>query len=231
MKFNGTEASSKNVYVNTYPPIVRPAETIEIVRVPGRSTDLTLVNSETVYEPYTKEVECTMTPSGSVATVAGWLKGKGDLVLMNDSTYAYDARIVDEIVFEPIVRGRSHRRFIVPFYVQPFKKYATEESNIVKTTTPASVTNPGTVNSRPMLWIEGSGNVTLAIGQYVLTITGLVDVIIIDSELGMAQNSTQTANLGYMVSGDWPLLVPGVNAISWTGTVTKLSIKPRWRFL
>jgi len=33
------------------------------------------------------------------------------------------------------------------------------------------------------------------------------------------------------VSGEWPLLVVGNNAVGWTGTVSKITITPRWRYL
>lgn len=33
------------------------------------------------------------------------------------------------------------------------------------------------------------------------------------------------------MSGDFPVLKPGLNAISWTGTVTQVTVKPNWRYL
>lgn len=33
------------------------------------------------------------------------------------------------------------------------------------------------------------------------------------------------------MSGDFPVLLPGQNAISWTGNVTKVEIQPNWRSL
>jgi len=31
--------------------------------------------------------------------------------------------------------------------------------------------------------------------------------------------------------GEFPVLKPGANAISWTGTVTKVVVRPNWRYL
>ena len=39
-----------------------------------------------------------------------------------------------------------------------------------------------------------------------------------------------TSMIGCM-SGDFPTLLPGQNAISWTGNVTKVEVQPNWRFL
>ena len=32
-------------------------------------------------------------------------------------------------------------------------------------------------------------------------------------------------------NGEFPVLKPGANAISWTGTVTKVVVRPNWRYL
>ena len=49
---------------------------------------------------------------------------------------------------------------------------------------------------------------------------------------GAGGGSMQTLNEGiaYM-NGEFPVLKPGANAISWTGTVTKVVVRPNWRFL
>lgn len=33
------------------------------------------------------------------------------------------------------------------------------------------------------------------------------------------------------MTGDFPTLLPGQNAISWSGNVTRLEIQPNWRYL
>ena len=53
---------------------------------------------------------------------------------------------------------------------------------------------------------------------------------------GFGEGVLQEAYLGTTLmnnhmSGDFPVLKPGANAISWSGTVTKVIIQPRWRFL
>jgi phage-related protein len=136
--------------------------------------------------------------------------------------------VIDEIRFEKILRGHAHRRFTVPFLCQPLKKKATTEPNI-ELTAPGTVVNIGHVPSRPLIKIEGSGNVVLAVGAYSLSITDINTSILIDSDLGMATNGT--VNESYKVSGEWPLLVVGNNAVGWTGTVSKVTITPRWRYL
>ena len=225
--FKGTTASSKSVTVLKYPEIVKPTLRVETVKVPGRDGELTLSGMPS-YEAMVLECECMVPSVDKISAAAAWLTGRGDLVLGNDPTYAYDAQVIDEIRFEKILRGHAHRRFTVPFLCQPLKKKATTEPNI-ELTAPGMVVNIGHVPSRPLIKIEGSGNVVLAVGAYSLSITDINTSILIDSDLGMATNGT--VNESYKVSGEWPLLVVGNNAVGWTGTVSKVTITPRWRYL
>lgn len=225
--FKGTTASSKSVTVLKYPEIVKPTLRVETVKVPGRDGELTLSGMPS-YEAMVLECECMVPSVDKISAAAAWLTGRGDLVLGNDPDYAYDAQVIDEIRFEKILRGHAHRRFTVPFLCQPLKKKATTEPNI-ELTAPGAVVNIGHVPSRPLIKIEGSGNVVLAVGAYSLSITDINTSILIDSDLGMATNGT--VNESYKVSGEWPLLVVGNNAVGWTGTVSKVTITPRWRYL
>lgn len=227
--FKGTTASSKNVTVLKYPEIVKPTLRVETVKVPGRDGELTLSGMPS-YEAMVLECECMVPSVDKISAAAAWLTGRGDLVLGNDPTYAYDAQVIDEIRFEKILRGHAHRRFTVPFLCNPLKKAAATESNI-ELTAPGTVNNIGHVPSRPLIKIEGSGNVVLAVGAYSLAVTDISTSILIDSDLGMATNAAGTVNESYKVSGAWPLLVVGNNAVGWTGTVSKVTITPRWRYL
>ena len=69
------------------------------------------------------------------------------------------------------------------------------------------------------------------IGQGITELEGLTTPILLDSDLGMATNALGTLNASYLVSGDWPILLPGNNPVSFTGAVSNLTITPRWRWL
>ena len=53
--------------------------------------------------------------------------------------------------------------------------------------------------------------------------------IVIDSVLQKAYQGTTLMN--DHMNGEFPVLKPGANAISWTGTVTKVVVRPNWRYL
>ena len=65
-----------------------------------------------------------------------------------------------------------------------------------------------------------------------LTILELADVsgsVTLNSELMEAYSGTTSLNAN--VSGEYPTLIPGMNAISWSGDVTNVVIQPNWREL
>lgn len=230
IKWKTIHSDTKQVVISVYPSIVRAEERIESVKIPGRSGEVYLQNSA-AYDAYVKPCVCMIRPGVDISTVADWLTGSGDVIFGNEPNFAYEARIINSIPFDQIMRGRQHRTFEVPFYVQPLKKLATAESDIELTVSGGSVSNPGTATSYPQMTLEGTGNITLMVGQNITTLTGLTEPIILDCAAGIATDGTGTINASYLVGGDWPELVPGANVISWTGTVTKLTIKPRWRWL
>ncbi len=95
----------------------------------------------------------------------------------------------------------------------------------------STVTNPESFESLPILTLTGEGTVTLTIqggGQNKSWVfTGLDGSIVCDSE--QMNFYSGTAPMNDKVSGDgFPRLQPGVNTISWVGTVTSLVVQPRW---
>ena len=100
-----------------------------------------------------------------------------------------------------------------------------------KTVCPDSITNPGTADAIPLITVVGSGNITLTIGGRTIYIDALASSITIDCEAGIAYNGT--TNLTSTVTfDDFPWMIPpGTAAISWTGTVTSVTISRPWRYI
>ena len=42
---------------------------------------------------------------------------------------------------------------------------------------------------------------------------------------------SEATSMNSAMSGDFPVLLSGQNAVSWTGAVNKIEIQPNWRFL
>ena len=88
------------------------------------------------------------------------------------------------------------------------------------------VYNPTRFESKPLVYIEGSGAVTLTVNAKSITAT-LTDYIYIDSEAMNAYRGA-TENMNDKITGTFPTLAPGANAITISGTVTKATIVPRY---
>ena len=116
--------------------------------------------------------------------------------------------------------------------VKPYK-YFLASSQIVLTAA-SSIFNHKPLPSQPKIKIYGSGNITLTINGVPFVMKGVIGHIVLDSQLGIAYNE-ETAVLvnenRKVYTRNYPVLSPGSNNISWTGTVTSIEIDPRWRTL
>ena len=93
----------------------------------------------------------------------------------------------------------------------------------------STIDNPGSVYSEPVITVYGTGDITLMVGTTIVELEGISGSVTLDSELQEAYSGATGMNSA--MSGEFPLLKPGMNAISWTGEVSKVEIQPRWRYL
>ncbi len=227
-EWNGVRCTAHGIRVSEQPPISVPAERATFTNVPGRSGSLTTLQGDDVYDDIVMTATCFIQDATRIAEIAAWLKGSGTITFANRLGGYYQARIVNQIDFEKILRGNPHRSFAVNFRCKPFW-HAQNVSDIVVTTSGALVTNPGSVYSEPLMTVYGSGDITLMVGMTVIELTGVSGSIVLDSVLKEAYKDTTLMN--ERMTGDFPVLKPGVNAISWSGMVTRVVIQPNWRYL
>lgn len=103
-----------------------------------------------------------------------------------------------------------------------YKDYLTTHSFSVGT-----MTNPTQYTAKPLIHIKGSGTVTLTMGGNTISIdlSNHTDIML-DCETMDAYWGT--TNLNSIVSGDFPVLKPGSNSVSKTGSTSKLEIAERY---
>ena len=118
--------------------------------------------------------------------------------------------------------------FSVEFIAEPYEYETSATGNYsVKSFT---IANKTTTTALPVIKIYGTGTVVLNINGRGITITGLTSDITLDSELQEAYTGL-TTNMNSSMNGEFPVLKIGSNTITWTGTVTKVEIDPKWRWL
>ena len=97
---------------------------------------------------------------------------------------------------------------------------------------PFEIFNEGYEESKPLMVLKGSGTVTVSVnGQYTFAYTfpeGENEVYI-DSEAEDAYLGDTLKNRN--MNGDFPVLIPATNKITWSGDVESIAILPRSRWL
>lgn len=226
--WNGRRCTELGIHVSEQPPVTIASERVSYTDVPGRPGSLTTLEGDDVYDDMVLTATCFIQDSSRIAEIAAWLKGSGTVVFANRPGGFYYARIVNQMSFEKILRGNPHCSFAVNFRCKPFW-YMSNPADIVVTASSTFVTNPGSVYSEPVITVYGSGAITLMIGMSIVELDGITGSITLDTPLMEAYQGQISMN--ECVSGDFPRLLPGQNAVSWTGNVTRVVIQPNWRFL
>ena len=174
---------------------------------------------------------CTVSDPSKIYALAGWLRGSGTVTFADRDGGFYYATIANQIPFDKILKGNPHRTFAVNFRCKPFWYMSDPEPVIIPVDLSTTFTfdNPGNVPSEPVIHVTGTGEITLMIGATIIELSDMDGTITIDSQLQEAYSGTTSMN--NKMSGDFPLLMPGQNALSWSGNMTDILIEPNSRFL
>lgn len=227
-EWNGVRCTEYGIHVTEQPPITLPAERVTYTNVPGRAGSLTTTEAHDVYDDMILVVQCVIDDSSKIPAIAGWLKGAGTVTFANRQGGHYEGRIVNQIPFEKILRGNPQRSFSVNFRCKPFF-YLDDSPEITITHSGDFLTNPGCVASEPVIIITGNGDITLMVGMQIIELNDVNGSIAIDSKLQEVYKDDTPCN--EKMEGDFPVLTPGVNAISWDGDVPSVVVQPNWRTL
>ena len=226
--WNGVKSTDYGIHVSEHPPITLPAERTTQTNVPGRPGSLTTLEGDDVYDDLLLTVTCFVTDTSRIADIGRWLKGGGKVTFTNRLGGYYKARVVNQIPFDKILRGNPHCSFSVNFRCFPFW-YLENVADITVTQSSSVVINPGSVYAEPVITVYGSGDITLMVGTTIVELEDISGLVVIDSVLKEAYRGTTLMN--DHMTGEFPVLVPGVNGISWTGSVSQVVIQPNWRYL
>lgn len=226
-EWNGIKCTQYGIHVSEQPAITIPAERATFVSVPGRSGSLTQTEGDNVYDDVILTAECFVSDASRITDIAAWLRGAGTVTFANRQGGHYSARITNQIPFEQILRGNPARSFAVNFRCKPF--FYLSGNDPVTLTESGFVENPGSIASEPVITVNGAGDITLMIGGTLIELTGVDGSITVDSELLEVYTETDVCN--EKMAGEFPTLVPGINAISWDGVVSSVIVVPNWRTL
>lgn len=228
-EFNGVKSTAKGVILCAMPRRPIPAECGERIQVPGRSGYL-WIGQNGAYEAVKISVECESTTGYSAENVNSWLLGKTGLLRFSDEPeMAYKARCVASFARENKFLSFDKQTFTVEFDCQPHR-YVYPEPEDVTLTAAGTITNEGTAESLPRIAITATGDYTITVNGYEIDVTG--GDVVIDSEVEdcFDADGLTLANSRVTMS-DYPKLSSGKNNVSWTGSVSSVTIARRSRSL
>ena len=228
--WNGVSSSARGIYLQSMPEIIRPEERVSHITIPGRSGELTQVEGTDIFNSYIQTIPIAVDSEANVRRAEKWLKGDGYVTFSGQPTLKQRARVINAVTFQKHARNSLFWDAQVQFYCEPLKQYATTEDDIEITSSGTQVNNPGDVNSRPKIVITGSGNITIRAGGKAIVLTGAETGWTVDSETEWVLDANNVPLMG-VYTGEFPQLQPGTHLVQFTGSVTKLKITPRWRFL
>ena len=180
--WKGEDCRGRGITLRGPAPIIRAEERVQHVQIPGRSGDLTETEGENIYNSYIQTVSFSVAGAENVPEVYAWLRGAGYVTFSGEPTKKQKARIIGAITLNRISRNMDRWAGEAQFYCEPLKELSGEQA-VEITTSGTTITNPGDVESRPLITITGSGDVTVRIGEKSLSITGSANGWKIDSDM------------------------------------------------
>ena len=197
--------------------------------MPGRDGDVILDHNRF------KNVEVSYTVSfigtkEKAAALRQWLCARAVYGYLFDSyqpEYFRYAAFASKLKIDEMLRNVGKAELV--FNCKPFR-YSLSRHTRTTLTASGTITNPESFPALPYIKITGSGAVTLTIGAKAYSFTSVPTYLKIDSELMSCYKGSTLYNnrIGFT---EFPVLQPGNNSISWTGSVTKVEIIPNWRTL
>jgi predicted phage tail component-like protein len=230
--FNGKDSYLDfGILIAKRPTIPSPKRRVSYIDIPGRHSRLRY--DEGTFEDITFAVECVIKSKNSlnekIDGIKSWLfnAGESDLIFSFQPDKKYIAQVVNAIDFEQIFKYTS--RFPIIFNCRPFK-YAALNNLLTITESGSNISNPGSIESLPIISVYGTGNINLTVNDTEIELIDVNNKIILNCEIEDCYDD-EFNNLNSKMTGEFPTLIPGSNSIQWTGDVEKIEILPNWRWL
>ena len=226
--FDNQKSSDFGLIISQKDIYSAPVSDVSLVPVPGRNGDVLLDNNRFNNITVSYDVAFRNVKSRASA-IKLWLCRAGYFVLTDtyQPEYFRMAAFSSNLKIDELIENVGQAQ--ISFSCKPFM-YSLVGQETITLAEPGTVTNPETFVALPYIKITGSGDITLHIGSLSYSLTGVSSYIELDSELMAAYKGSTLCNDKISFT-EFPVLLTGANSISWTGTVSKIEIIPRWRTL
>lgn len=211
---------------------VIPEYDIEFREIPGRDGDFAIDKKR--YKPIIREFPCTVslrkdvTVEQTARRIAAWLyqkPGYSPLWFSGQPGYYQQAICYETLPINEVLRHFG--KVVIKFKCQPYR-YRMDGERWYRVPKDTRLHNPEMLEAKPMIRIQGSGDITLLMNNQRLDIRGLAEGIVIDCDREMAHWKGERLN-HLIASYPFPSLPAGDTVFTWVGQVQSLEIQPRWR--
>ena len=214
--------------ITDIPPISKPKMKTTITKIDGRDGDII---EELGYESYTKSISIGLTRNYDIDEVMKYFTGEGELIISDEPDKVYKSQIIEKIDYERLIRFKTA---VVKFYTQPYKYLKDEKSISLEINDESSlkVNNVGLEKSKPIITLEGTGTIEIALNGsnlFKYTFPENETKVVVDSLEEEAYLDNVLKNRNKL--GTFPILEVGENTISWSGSLSKITIEPKSRWL
>lgn len=226
---NGVNSTTINgLAINEMPPITKPSIRTNTEEIDGRDGDIV---TRLGYSAYDKEMTIGLYGNYDLNEIMSYFNQSGTIIFSTESDKYYNFEILEQIDYEKLLKFKTAT---ITMHCQPFK-YEVNETPIALVSGDNIVLNKGNIYSKPIMYIEGTGTITISLGgnQVFNIVMGDNTEIEIDIEKLEAYNPNDGTLLNRIVTGDYDdfRLESGNNTIALGGTITSANIRMYSRWL
>lgn len=226
--FNNESSADRRIRVAHPPGYAYPERDYTITHIPGRNGDI--IQDNGCYKNVERTYEVSFdAPSEDFAmyanAVSSWLHSTTGYARLEDSyepEYYRMAVYKESNIFENLYNQAGTATIVFECKPQRFLKTGETPVTVISG---RFLINPTGFDAYPLIQVIGTSGVLTVNGNQI-TLSSIDGYTMLDCELQDAYK--ETANKNSTVSGTFPVLKPGSNAISWTGDISSVIITPRW---
>ncbi len=228
--YGGEASDDLGIVCTEAPAFERPTRKQTVYTVPGRNGSIIYQQNAWNDVTRTYKVFVADTADKDLVDIANgvgaWLNSKSGYNRLEDSFEPDVYRLAyyaggDNIANSMMQYGSA----VLRFTCRPERFYKDGE-NAIEVSNGDKIANDTRFASKPLIYIEGSGEISLSIDGATIA-ADIADYIYIDCE-SMNAYRQPAENMNANITGTFPTIAPGVSNISITGAVTKATITPRY---
>lgn len=227
----GKSSDDFRLVVERYPSVILAARKMTTQAVPGRNGDI--IYPQAAFDNYVQSYEVYVSAEqmglpSAMRGVAAWLCGPQGYQTLADS---YDIDTYREAYYSGPLNVDSilHRfgRATIEFNCKP-QRFLISGNAEVQLESGQVLNNPTPFAAKPLITVTGTGSGVLTVGNRDVEIKSFQETsVVLDCEDQNAYSPNGANRNGTISAPEFPELA-GQMAITWTGGISAVKIKPRW---